>query len=118
MLAFAPDGRELFLGAGGCGAVIDLERGGATTLCRENERVVAGQTLFTIDDATYRNAVEQAEATCRFAAYVYPRREAGVEAPGYRALRDITKLRAEVRLAAPGALPNDGKVIEDRRSPA
>jgi phenylacetate-CoA ligase len=29
--------------------------------------------------------------------------------------RDITKLRAEVVLAAPGSLPNDGKVIEDRR---
>jgi phenylacetate-CoA ligase len=30
--------------------------------------------------------------------------------------RDITKLRAEVVLAAPGSLPNDGKVIEDARS--
>ncbi|WP_299131746.1 HlyD family secretion protein [uncultured Amaricoccus sp.] len=28
----------------------------------ENEQVTAGQVLFTIDDATYRNAVEQAEA--------------------------------------------------------
>lgn len=28
----------------------------------ENEQVTAGQTLFTIDDASYRNAVEQAEA--------------------------------------------------------
>jgi phenylacetate-CoA ligase len=31
-------------------------------------------------------------------------------------VRDITKLRADVVLAAPGALPNDGKVIEDARS--
>jgi phenylacetate-CoA ligase len=31
-------------------------------------------------------------------------------------LRDITKLRGEVAFAAPGALPNDGKVIEDRRT--
>jgi phenylacetate-CoA ligase len=31
-------------------------------------------------------------------------------------VRDITKLRAEVELVAPGALPNDGKVIEDVRS--
>jgi len=31
------------------------------------------------------------------------------------AVRDVTKLRCEVRLAAPGALPNDGKVIEDAR---
>ncbi|MDE2606601.1 MAG: AMP-binding protein [Burkholderiales bacterium] len=32
------------------------------------------------------------------------------------AVRDVTKLRAEVRLVAPGSLPNDGKVIEDARS--
>lgn len=31
-------------------------------------------------------------------------------------LRDVTKLRAEVRLCAPGSLPNDGKVIEDLRN--
>jgi phenylacetate-CoA ligase len=31
------------------------------------------------------------------------------------ALRDITKLRADVELLAPGSLPNDGRVIEDRR---
>jgi phenylacetate-CoA ligase len=30
-------------------------------------------------------------------------------------IRDITKLRGEVELVAPGALPNDGKVIEDLR---
>ncbi len=30
-------------------------------------------------------------------------------------IRDVTKLRGEVRLVAPGALPNDGKVIEDAR---
>jgi phenylacetate-CoA ligase len=30
-------------------------------------------------------------------------------------VRDVTKLRAEVRLAAPDTLPNDGKVIEDAR---
>jgi phenylacetate-CoA ligase len=32
------------------------------------------------------------------------------------AVRDVTKLRGEVRLVAPGSLPNDGKVIEDARS--
>ncbi len=32
------------------------------------------------------------------------------------AVRDITKLRAEIQLVAPGSLPNDGKVIEDARS--
>lgn len=30
-------------------------------------------------------------------------------------IRDVTKLRGEVQLEAPGALPDDGKVIEDRR---
>ena len=31
-------------------------------------------------------------------------------------IRDVTKLRGEVRLVALGALPNDGKVIDDARS--
>jgi phenylacetate-CoA ligase len=30
-------------------------------------------------------------------------------------LRDVTKLRGEAALRAPGDLPNDGKVIEDTR---
>ena len=30
-------------------------------------------------------------------------------------VRDVTKLRAEAQLVAPGTLPNDGKVIEDKR---
>ena len=30
-------------------------------------------------------------------------------------IRDVTKLRGEVVFAAPGALPDDGKVIEDAR---
>jgi phenylacetate-CoA ligase len=32
------------------------------------------------------------------------------------AVRDITKLRADVTLVAEGSLPNDGKVIEDART--
>lgn len=32
------------------------------------------------------------------------------------ALREVTKLRGEVALVAPGSLPNEGKVIEDARS--
>jgi phenylacetate-CoA ligase len=32
-----------------------------------------------------------------------------------QSLRDVTKLRGEVVLTAPGSLPNDGKVIEDAR---
>ena len=30
-------------------------------------------------------------------------------------IRDVTKLRGEVELVAPGTLPNDGKVIDDQR---
>ena len=30
-------------------------------------------------------------------------------------IRDVTKLRGEVKLVARGSLPNDGKVIEDTR---
>ncbi|MFC7407541.1 phenylacetate--CoA ligase family protein [Hydrogenophaga atypica] len=33
-----------------------------------------------------------------------------------QALRDVTKLRGDIVLAAPGSLPNDGKVIEDART--
>ena len=32
------------------------------------------------------------------------------------AIRDVTKLRGEVELVAPGVLPNDGKVIDDLRT--
>ena len=31
-------------------------------------------------------------------------------------MREVTKLRGEVEMVAPGSLPNDGKVIEDARS--
>jgi phenylacetate-CoA ligase len=31
-------------------------------------------------------------------------------------IRDITKLRGEVEIVAPGSLPNDGKVIDDARA--
>jgi len=31
-------------------------------------------------------------------------------------VRDVTKLRADVEVCAPGQLPNDGKVIDDQRS--
>lgn len=42
-------------------------------------------------------------------------------APGFalqvtNTLREVTKLRGEVQMLAPGSLPNDGKVIEDARS--
>ena len=32
------------------------------------------------------------------------------------AVRDVTTLRGDIELVAPGSLPNDGKVIEDARS--
>jgi phenylacetate-CoA ligase len=32
------------------------------------------------------------------------------------AIRDVTKLRGQVEIVAPGSLPNDGKIIEDARS--
>jgi phenylacetate-CoA ligase len=40
----------------------------------------------------------------------------GLAARLAEAIRDVTKLRGEVLLCAPGSLPNDGKVIEDTRS--
>ena len=40
----------------------------------------------------------------------------GLAAAVAASVRDVTKLRAEVLLVAPGSLPNDGKVIEDARS--
>jgi phenylacetate-CoA ligase len=40
----------------------------------------------------------------------------GLDARIGEVVRDVTKLRAEVELVAPGTLPNDGKVIEDARS--
>jgi phenylacetate-CoA ligase len=39
----------------------------------------------------------------------------GLAAAVAQTLRDVTKLRGEVALVAPGTLPNDGKVIEDAR---
>ena len=40
----------------------------------------------------------------------------GLAAAVAASVRDLTKLRAEVLITAPGSLPNDGKVIEDARS--
>ncbi len=40
----------------------------------------------------------------------------GLEIKIEEAIRDVTKLRGNVELLAPGSLPNDGKVIEDARS--
>ena len=40
----------------------------------------------------------------------------GLDARIGEAIREVTKLRGDVQLVAPGSLPNDGKVIEDARS--
>jgi phenylacetate-coenzyme A ligase PaaK-like adenylate-forming protein len=42
-------------------------------------------------------------------------RPAGLTESLVASIRDVTKLRGEVELVAPGSLPNDGKVIEDLR---
>ena len=42
-------------------------------------------------------------------------RRPGLAAALVASIRDVTKLRGEVELVAPGALPNDGKVIDDQR---
>ena len=42
-------------------------------------------------------------------------RPAGLSEALVASIRDVTKLRGEVELVAPGTLPNDGKVIDDTR---
>jgi phenylacetate-CoA ligase len=42
-------------------------------------------------------------------------RPAGLAEAIVGSIRELTKLRGEVELLAPGSLPNDGKVIEDLR---
>ncbi len=47
--------------------------------------------------------------------------EVGTHADGLtqriaEAVREVTKLRADIQIVVPGSLPNDGKVIEDARS--
>ena len=42
-------------------------------------------------------------------------KNAGLSDAIVNSIRDVTKLRGEVELVAPGSLPNDGKVIEDLR---
>jgi phenylacetate-CoA ligase len=48
---------------------------------------------------------------CEVAQPLAPERIAAIVA----SIRDVTKLRGEVKHEAPGTLPDDGKVIEDRR---
>ncbi|MCB2022331.1 MAG: phenylacetate--CoA ligase family protein, partial [Burkholderiaceae bacterium] len=44
------------------------------------------------------------------------RRPEGIAERIAQTVREVTKLRCEVELCAPGSLPNDGKVIEDARA--
>jgi phenylacetate-CoA ligase len=46
-----------------------------------------------------------------------PVRDAALVESLARSLQGITRLRGEVRLEEPGALPNDGKIIDDTRVP-
>ena len=66
--------------------------------------------------AKARLVVDNPDAQDRMTLHV----EAAASAPSHAeaivaSIREVTKLRGEVAFHAPGALPNDGKVIEDRR---
>jgi len=43
-------------------------------------------------------------------------RQTGLESAVAATLQSVTKLRGDVKLVAPGSLPNDGKIIADERS--
>jgi phenylacetate-CoA ligase len=64
-----------------------------------------------------RLVVEGEMANDRMTLHVETRSDSeGLGAALAGSVRDITKLRADITLAAPGSLPNDGKVIDDKRS--
>jgi phenylacetate-CoA ligase len=62
-----------------------------------------------------RLVIEGTVADERMTLHVESAGDDGLEAALATALRDVTKLRGEVRRVAPGSLANDGKVIEDAR---
>ena len=59
---------------------------------------------------------EMANDQMAFKAETHALTDEGLKARIADAVRDVTKLRSDVSLMAPGSLPNDGKVIEDARS--
>jgi phenylacetate-CoA ligase len=64
-----------------------------------------------------RLVVEGEMANDRMTLHVEcPSHGAGLAEALASSVRDVTKLRADIVLAEPGSLPNDGKVIEDKRS--
>jgi len=66
--------------------------------------------------ARARLVVDNPDLQDRMTLMVETPRGAAAEAEAIVAsIRDVTKLRGEVSFHAPGTLPNDGKVIEDRR---
>jgi phenylacetate-CoA ligase len=63
-----------------------------------------------------RLVVEGAMADDRMSLHVEVEgRPEGLAERMAESIRDVTKLRGEVVLHSPGELPNDGKVIDDRR---
>jgi phenylacetate-CoA ligase len=68
------------------------------------------------DIARARLVVDNAGGQDRMTLHVEPRAGSRLDAQALVAtIRDVTKLRGEVELREPGALPNDGKVIDDVR---
>jgi len=68
------------------------------------------------DIARARLVVDNAGGQDRMTLHVEPRAGSSVDAQALVAtIRDVTKLRGEVEAREPGALPNDGKVIDDVR---
>jgi len=62
-----------------------------------------------------RLVVENEEGEDRMTLSVERAADAGVAAAVEASMKEITKLRGEVKFVAAGSLPNDGKVIEDSR---
>ncbi|MBW7901134.1 MAG: AMP-binding protein [Rhodocyclaceae bacterium] len=65
--------------------------------------------------ARARLVVDNADGQDRMTLHCEVAADAALAGALVASLREITKLRGEVAFAAPGALPNDGKVIEDVR---
>jgi len=66
--------------------------------------------------ARARLVIENPDGNDRMTLQVAPRDEASVPLDAVVAtIRDVTKLRGAIALVAPADLPNDGKVIDDRR---
>jgi phenylacetate-CoA ligase len=76
-------------------------------IARRHPEILKARLIVTGEMA---NDVMTLHCEVRDPIAVDPKRPAIVET-----IRDVTKLRGEVILLAPGSLPNDGKVIEEAR---